>query len=300
MAIDRNSDNGDATAPRPKPTPSQQQPVPEHNYLLDPERDPRQNPVMGRPVNTGTQPGIDYQNGNNARRGDWRNGYGRFDPVELGMYKGGANDIASTLSRQGAGYQGRAGTQISDPFAVANRGLGMESRGQQGEAMGLMRAAALGQQPSAAQIQMGQGIDASIAGQMAAANSARGGGANIALAQRNAAAQGSQMQTAGINQSAALRAQEMAQARSAYDQAASSQRAQDLQLAGMDAQTAMQQAQLEAAQRAQNDMMQGKYEGMGLDALTSQLQAQTSVYGADKGVGIANANRQSQDTKDWT
>src|SRR6185436_2421800 len=125
MGINRNSDNGDATAPRPKPTPSQQQPVPQS--LPDPERNPIQNPRLGAPP-TANSGGINYQGGNLARTdsNDWHHGYGRFDTTELGGYKGGANDIAGALSRQGAGYQGRAGTQISDPFAVANRGLGMQ------------------------------------------------------------------------------------------------------------------------------------------------------------------------------
>lgn len=300
MAIDRSTDNGDPTAPRPTPTPSQQTPVP-NNPLFGPGRDPTLSPRVGASYGANT-PGINYGAGNRARyeMHDPSREYGRYDATELGGYKGGANDIAGALSRQGASYQGRAGTQINDPFAAANRGLGMEARGAQGDALGLMRAAALGQQPSAAQIQMGQGIDAALASQMAAANSARGGGANIALAQRNAASQGSAMQTAGINQAAALRAQEMAQARGAYSEAAQQQRAQDLQLSGMDAQTAFQQAQLEAQQRAQNDAMQRAYEGMGMDAQTAQLNANMQQYGADRGVGIAAANRESQDQKDWT
>src|SRR6476659_9778844 len=160
MAIDRSSDNGDPTAPRPRPTPSQQTPVPK-NPLFGPPRNPISTPVVGQSP-TAQSGGINYNAGNLPRNqsGDIDHYYGRFDATELGGYKGGANDIAGALSRQGAGYQGRAGTQISDPYAAANRGMGLEARGAQGDAMGLMRAAALGQAPSAAQIQMGQGIDA--------------------------------------------------------------------------------------------------------------------------------------------
>lgn len=211
-----------------------------------------------------------------------------------GQAYGGANNTAQQYSDRGAAAQSRQGIQVDRTLTNQDRGLGMQSRGQSADALGLMRDAAYGRAPSAAQLQMGQGVNDSIAAQMAMANSARGGGGNIALAQRQAASQGAAMQQQGVAQSAQLRAQEMAQARGAYSQAAVSQRAQDLQAQGLDAQSAMQQAALEDAQRARNDQYQLGYEGLGASAVNNQLSADTARYGADKGVSIAQSQQNAQ------
>lgn len=215
---------------------------------------------------------------------------------QYGQYVGGARNMAQQYADNGMRAQGRTGVGIDRTQSNEDRSLGMGSRGQSADALGLMRDAAYGRAPSAAQVQMGHGINDSIAAQTAMANSARGGGAGIALAQRNAATQGAAMQQQGVAQSAQLRAQEMAQARGAYSQAAVAQRAQDLQAQGLDAQSAMQQAALEDAQRARNDQYQLGYENLGANALNNQLNADTQVYGADRGVSVQQSAQQAQQT----
>lgn len=103
------------------------------------------------------------------------------------------------------------------------------SRIQQMQALGLIQGAAQGNAPSAAQIQMNQGLNQALMQQMAAANSGAGG-FNPAMS-RLAMIQGAnQMQTTSAN-SAALRAQEMAAARDQYAQQAAGLRSQDIGLA---------------------------------------------------------------------
>lgn len=100
---------------------------------------------------------------------------------------------------------------------------------EQRNATGLARDAALGNAPSAAQIQMKQGTEQAIAGQMAAAASATGGARAQAAAQHQAAAQGAALSQQNVANTAALRANEMAQARQAYIGAAGQQRQQGAQ-----------------------------------------------------------------------
>lgn len=147
-----------------------------------------------------------------------------------------------------------------------------DARKAQLDSLGLSRDAAYGRAPSVAQLQMGQGIDASIAAQQAQANAARGGGGNVALAQRQAAINGAQMQQAGVSQAGLMRAQEMAAARGQYGDMAAKYGAEGL------------------AARAQNDQTALGYAGLGNQVTLGQLSADTSRYGADQGVAVNQAN----------
>jgi hypothetical protein len=130
--------------------------------------------------------------------------------------------------------QGRAagvqGTAIDTGQANQAHGFGLAARGQQDQAIGLLRSAAQGREPSAAQLQMQSGLGQLGRQSFALANSARGG----AGAQMLAARQGmQQMAHAGMDlnqQQGILRAQEMAQARDAFAGATGMQRAGDLGL----------------------------------------------------------------------
>lgn len=133
-----------------------------------------------------------------------------------------------------------------------------QSRGDQAAGLALMRQAAEGTAPSAAEMQMGQGVNATLAAQMAAANSTRGGGANIALARRDAANAGSAQMIQANDQAAQMRAQEMAAARSAYEQSAGAMRQQDFG-------QSLAQSQLDEQQRGLN--LQA---GLGYGALANQ------------------------------
>ncbi len=129
-------------------------------------------------------------------------------------------------------------TGMIDPWLEAEQAGQM----QQMEALGLMRGAALGQAPSAAEIQMQMGIDEAIQAQQAAANAARGGAGAQMRAQRLAAQQGAAMQQQGIRQAAMLRAQEMAQARQGFLAGAGQARTQDQFMADLAQARALAQA----------------------------------------------------------
>jgi len=239
---------------------------------------------------------VNYGAGNYARQRaglTYGDSYGVLSGTELGEYNGGANDISNRLSGMGAGYQGRQGAQIVDPYDAQNRAAQAYSRQQSNQQLGMLADTANGLHPSIAQNQMANGLNSSLAAQQAAANGTRGGAQNLAMAQRQAATNGQQMQMQGGNQQNLLRAQEMTQARGAYSQAALAQRTQDLQLSGMDAAQAANQATIEQAQMAENDQMQSQYDTMGLNAQKAQLAANTSKYGSDLGIAIQSGAQNS-------
>lgn len=90
------------------------------------------------------------------------------------------------------------------------------SRGSQLNALSLLRSAAEGRAPSAAESQLQSGLDQALKSQLAAANSARGGSGAQQAAQRNAAFNAVDLKSNAIRDAATLRAEEMANARNAY------------------------------------------------------------------------------------
>lgn len=197
----------------------------------------------------------------------WGGFAGRPGDANNPMQKSAAQADVDRYRTQGALAQQRQAYQNDWTQASA-------SRAQQGDALGLARAAAMGQAPSAAQSLAQNQLDNSINSQMAMAASARGGSLAQAAAQRSAMMQGAQMQQQGVNQIGALRAQEMAQARDAYAQQAGAMRAGDMSQQGMNMQS-------ELAQRQMNDAAQMGYERMGYGVNEAQLQADTARYQAD-------------------
>lgn len=103
----------------------------------------------------------------------------------------------------------------------------LNARGEQAHQVDLLRAAAEGRGPSAAQDTLFQGRDAAIRSNLALANSARGGAGAQVLAQRQAQdSEGGMMQDYS-RQAAILRAQEMQAAQAQYGQAAAALRGAD-------------------------------------------------------------------------
>jgi hypothetical protein len=137
-------------------------------------------------------------------------------------------------------------------------------RGSQSDALNLARAAAMGGQPSQAQLLGQQMTQQSLDAQMAGAASARGGSLAQAAAMRQAQVGSAQFQQQAIQQGLAARAAEMAHARDAYMGGASTMRGMDFQAAGQYSQMAQQQAQLEMAQRQLNQQGQMGYEQMAI------------------------------------
>jgi hypothetical protein len=127
--------------------------------------------------------------------------------------------VQASIDQQNALAQGPSAAQ-SHGFQTLGGYASGTGAGQQDQnaSLGILRNAASGNGPSAAQAQLQSGVDQSIRAQQAQANSARGNG--LANAQLQAQQTGAQMQGQAASQSAALRAQEMQAAQSTYAGAA--------------------------------------------------------------------------------
>lgn len=225
--------------------------------------------------------GRGFKSAADARKSNWTShdfGDNRnYNPnaFNYGGFQGGAN----YYSQQAFDEQGRE-QSIDDYYRqqaeqAQGRQIYQDPRYQQDQnnAMDLAKSAAYGQQPSAAQIMMGQGLDQAAAQQQAMAGGARGA-AGIALAQGNAASATANMQQQGVANAARLRADEMAQARGMYGQMSMGAKQNDFQnqLANRNAND---QYGLGLGQLAQgrSQTAQGYYNA-GLGVQANQLQAQ--------------------------
>lgn len=227
-----------------------------------------------------------------------------------GIFSGGDDDDdrpvgqedQAAFKQQQANTQGMIGHDQSLAGAAANRaayqtdygqynGAMMQSqqaRGSQQDALGMMRQAALGNVPSAAQIQGNQMINQSLQAQMAGAASARGGSLAQAAAMHNAANGAAAFQQQGIGQLSALRAQETSNALGAYAGQTNALRGADFQGAGINLQQNAQDLQNQQFQRELNDKTQ-----FGYDQTAAQLQAD-QLQGQNQANQINSSNWQHQ------
>ena len=175
----------------------------------------------------------------------------------------------------------------------ADRANAASARGQQQDALGLARSAALGNQPSAAELAMQRGVAQGMQAQLSAAAGARGGALAGAAAQRGAMETGARMQADAIGQGATLRAQEMERARDQYAQQAGAIRAGDYTGAGQASDFAYRQAGLQEQQNALNAQTQLAYEKMaqGEGQFGAQTDLQQQAFDADQ----RQKNRERQD-----
>lgn len=127
-----------------------------------------------------------------------------------------------------------AAVHANDPASQINRaqlqpalGNAAASRTSQVQSLGLLGNAAAGNAPSAAQIQMQQGLGQAQQQGLSMANSARGGIAAQMAAQRAGQQGNAALGQQAVNQGAQLRAGEMAQARSDFAGAATNLRSTD-------------------------------------------------------------------------
>jgi hypothetical protein len=182
-------------------------------------------------------------------------------------------------------YQGLAQAADNRQGVQMNLDQYNQSRGQTQNALGLTQAAAEGNAPSVAAMQLRQGLDQANNQAAGMAAGARGGGGNLALAARSAIQQQGQNAMTTNQNAAMLRANEMATARGQYLQGAQGMENTDLTQSG-------QQAALNAQQRGLNDARNQYYEG-GLQKIYGAQQAGMSGYQqqqAQNNIGIANAN----------
>ena len=183
-------------------------------------------------------------------------------------YMSGAGQFEAPLMSE---YNPMTAAQLDTALTDVYRGYEGQTRGEQLASLGLLGAAARGEAPSQAEIQMQIGLDRAAQEQMALANSARGGIGASMLAQRNAANQGALMQQAGIREQAALRANEMAAARQGYMTGATGLRANDITATGLAQDAAIQNALLSQEAQKFNRQQQTQREIADID---SKLRAQ--------------------------
>jgi hypothetical protein len=181
-----------------------------------------------------------------------------------------------------------------DPRTMAFLQAAQQGGANTAQSLNLLRQAAMGQGPSAAQAQMSSGLDQAVKAQMAAAGSR---GFNAA-AMRGAQMQGAEMQQAAINQSAMLRAQEMQAAQQAFMQGSLSQEDMARNAALAAGQTTLQQdlGTKAAIQDAINSQLQGagQYAGLGTDLEKTQAMLTQQARLANQDVDLRSGMFNSQ------
>ena len=222
------------------------------------------------------------------------------------MYGGNAAQSAGDWNT----YTNEANAQATAAAPTANYGAANTTLGQaqgeignadtamgaEGNAMALDQSAAEGNQPSAAQIQMGQGVSAGLRAQLAGAASARGGAYADAAAEQAASAANEQATAGAVGNSAELRAQEMANARTAYSSAAQGMQSGDIAASGAEGniasaqqQQGLSQAQLQAQQNALNVQGSLGYNQLAQNIDTANLSAATANQATAAGQQEQNA-----------
>lgn len=151
-----------------------------------------------------------------------------------------------------------------------SRGLGLDARGQQVDAASILRRAALGQGPSAAQEQLKQATDRNMAQALSVAQSGRG---NPALAMRQAANARAASSQDAASQSAIIRAQEQQAAQAALPGAVSQIRSGDLATQGQDLAAATTAAGLEQ-DTAKTNLLAGVDQQKARDTIVADLMRQ--------------------------
>lgn len=171
---------------------------------------------------------------------------------EWGGRKGAADADSEYFRRAAEGAQNRQGEQINTGRADEWRYATQQDRLQQQQALGLMEQRARGLVPSVAEMQAQRDMGRAVADQSSIAAGARGA-AGLALAQQQAAGNSAALTSRISNDAQVNAANERMQAEQAWFGGLSGMRGQDTQSQTVDLQTAQAQAQLNAAQRAQND-----------------------------------------------
>lgn len=239
-----------------------------------------------------------------GKLGDWIGGGdgGDYQPGYTGAvdYGGQTIDYASNRSQVDS-------REIPLDYSLANadRQRTLGDRARQAEAYQLSLAAAQGQTPSVAEMQMlrGQELAAQQGANLAA--SARGGGGASLYAQQMAQQQAAMGSAAATRDAGILRAQEMAQARGEVGGMANSMRQAGQGDRQMSEQRAIAEAQARLANRSANDersmgllqaqqadrRAKAEYEAGNWDRTAAQYNA---AMGANAGADTAAANRGAQ------
>lgn len=210
---------------------------------------------------------------------------------QFGVNPGGAEQDVNRLRGMGEAAQQRQGAQIDNTQYDAARQQEIASRiAQQGIGQQFGRVIS-GAAPSVAGAQQNAGLSSNMRAQLAGAAGARGAG-QVGLAQSVAAGQGANNAAQMIGQAATSRANETSNAFGGQMNMQAEMRAQDLQRAGLSADQAYKQAQIEQQQRAYNDQQQLSFEQLGNQVAAQQLAANQMAEQHNANVAAANAQAQ--------
>lgn len=187
-----------------------------------------------------------------------------------------------------------------------NIGVNQEFRNEQSGLMAMLQARAAGTAPSAAEMQMQQGLEQNVASARSLAVSQQGVSPGMAL--RSAQEAASNANAANQQQTSILRAQEQAQAQSQYGEALSGARQQDMAAANFKFQQQQQRDQIvemhmqrglsvdQAEQQAQMQLQQMRVnqdlaiQGINAGQATSQQQFMAGLAGAGASAAGAAAS----------
>jgi hypothetical protein len=267
------------------------------DYVYDPTVDPQQwDPTMPDP--RGRQDG---RMGNvHQQRSDAFN-YGG-DPRMGASEAGYARDQANMWAAQRSPDINYIESARYGNMGDESRGMGMQSRDAQMQAMGLMRDAAMGNAPSRAELMMQQGAAQNAATQMQMAAGARGPAA-LAMAQQQAAANTSMGNAQNTASAGMMRADEMERARGALGGMTGQmrgmdyqQRQQDLDYQAGASQRAQANAQLGLGYRQMGQAGALGYDSMRNNILTTQGQGRQNYHSVNdnRALGQASNNQQSR------
>lgn len=212
---------------------------------------------------------------------------------EYGGTPGGAAASSNYFNGQAIGDQTRKGEVIDYTNANGDRANNLQDRAGEQSVAEAMRQRALGNQPTIASLEGTQNIGRMMAAQSSTAAGARGPAA-LALAQQQQAANEANGISTINNQTEINSANEKRADEVAAFGAQNTIRTGDQSLQGQDAQQGLSQAQINAAQRAQNDAAsQANYQNaIGINEFQSG--AQQNRVNAEHGVYYANQNLTQQ------
>jgi hypothetical protein len=174
----------------------------------------------------------------------------------------------------GNGAAGREAPSVYSSGFEADRGLEMQARGNQQNALDQYAGLMNGTGPSLAAIQAQQAQQAAMAQQASMAASARGGGANLAAAQRAAALGGANASGQIANAATMARAQEQLGAIAGYGGLSGQMRQGDASRAGLSGQMGQAQAGTYLSAQQQNDAQQRALEEMAFNTRKAQAEMQ--------------------------
>jgi hypothetical protein len=204
-----------------------------------------------------------------------------------GMGEGGFQSLGQQL-------YGRAPVQANLDQFNQSRGLGMQSRGDIGNQISTLRNLANDEKASQAYWQMKAGGNQNMTQALALARAGGGSGASQGAALRQAQ-MGNMAAGQQLNQQVGMmRAQETAAANQQISGLMAQQRAMDLQASGLDAQTAMQQAQLElGSQQLGQQGLLGMY-GLGQNAAALEQKGLSDYWKTLLGAEAAQMQAKNQ------